>query len=232
MNETKVHWGQLGSIVIGLLSLSLVTVLILKKGDETTNIKLATYSVTASKNQADASFPDKLLYQNKQYGFRLWLPQTWRDYRVFQLGIDDRQEEIVSISLPVERYRDVLVQPNDLRDKGVFVVGIRIVGRDSVEKKREQCREYQSSRERYRETMLGTERVLAIDGEEQDMIDACLSLYDPATTNPVIQGQYLGKNTSFYFFRVALDSFDNGFREVPADLEQEIDEVYQSFRQE
>lgn len=232
MNETKIHWGQLGAIVVGLLGLSLVTVLILKKGDETTNIWLATNSATTATNQEEDSFSDKLLYRNQQHGFRFWLPQSWHDYRVFQLDDSNREERLVGISLPVDHYRDVLIKPNEVQEKGVFVIGVRIVARDYVEKERERCRPYQSSLERYQETLLVKEKVFAADGAEQDMIDACLSLYDPASVNPVIQDQYLGKNEKSYFFRVALEAFDNGFRQVPAELKEQIDEVYQTFQAE
>lgn len=233
MNETKIHWGQLGIIIIGLLSLSLVTILILKKGDETTNILLSAFSVTtpSDRNTAYAD-PHTFVYRNEEYNFALKLPKAWNDYRIFYLDAREQGEAIISVSLPVEKYQDVLVRPDDLGDKGVFAVGVRVVMRDSVQKEKERCSQYKSSIEQYQQTMAEGKSFVAANGQEQNTMDACLSLYDPESQNQAIRSQYLGMNDVAYFFRVPLEAFDNGFTEVPGGLKQEIEGVYLSFRSE
>lgn len=232
MDETKIHWGQLGIIVIGLLSLSLVTMLILKKGDETTNVLLSAFSVTTPSKQLTPLDPEALIYRNDEYHFLLGLPKSWSDYRVFELDVSEQGEKIVSMSLPVERYRTMLKDSRGFEKRGVFVAGVRVVMRDSVQKAREQCSQYTSSIEEYQRAMAERKTFVAANDQEQNMIDVCLYLYDPESKNQAIRSLYLGMSDTAYFFRVPLEAFDNGFTEVPGELKQEIEGVYQSFRQE
>ena len=44
------------------------------------------------------------------------------------------------------------------------------------------------------------------------------------------KAHYLGTNDQYAFYKVSLDAFENNFRQMPVDLEKEIEEIYQSFQ--
>lgn len=44
------------------------------------------------------------------------------------------------------------------------------------------------------------------------------------------KAHYLGTNDQYAFYKISLDAFENGFRQMPVDLEKEVEEIYQSFQ--
>jgi hypothetical protein len=186
MNEMSINWQRLGVVVIGLLSLALMAMLILKYGDDNQTLQLSVMYPPVVKVQAEqrVPHPDRLLYENDTLGFSLELPKSWTGYKTLQLGESGEYEQLISVSLPVERYRENLVAPKELTN-GVMLVGVRAISREYLK--------------------MG-------EGVLQN------------------KAHYLGTNDQYVFYKVSLDAFENGFREMPVDLEKEIEEIYQSFQ--
>lgn len=180
----------------------------------------------------DALMSDEpIRYVNEEHRFSLMLPRSWDGYQVSAVSNAESEGAVVMIGLPVERYRSLLEQPDDLK-QGVMAAGIRIFSKESVMEERELCQEAQETIDRYQVAMSqGTELVLSAD--EAALVDDCLLLYDPEfPASPAIKEAYLGESDAAYFFRVPLAEFDNGFREMPEGLEGETAAVYQSFKVE
>lgn len=228
MNEMSVNWRRVGVIVIGLLSLTLVAMLILQLGGER-NADRPLVSLTAARASKPVHNPDRLMYENKELGFSLELPQSWEGYKVLSLDSPAYGENIVSISLPVERYKKDLLAPRDLAN-GVMLVGVRVVSREYVTKEHAFCAGQQALLDRYKKAE-ETSGTFTSEGNEWDIIYRCLAIYDPEANTPEgAEKQYLGRNGTSYFYLVPLDTFDNGFKKTPEGLTKEITSVYQSFQ--
>lgn len=229
MNEMSINWKRLGVVSFGLFSLILLTILIFRYSDLMLAIRNQPIRplMTQLQDKSDSSHPQSLQYKHAELQFSLELPLTWEGYKVFLLSASDYGEDVVSISLPVERYRDDLLQPRDLK-RGVMLVGVRAVSRDYVKREQEKCKEQQALLDRYL-TSQAKEESWTGSGKEQALIDHCLSLGDPKTGKRVDQ-TYLGSSAKHFFYRIPLEHFDNGFKVVPKDLESEIESVYKSFK--
>lgn len=183
----------------------------------------------AGQSARQGAQPAALHYTNSEYGFSLDLPEAWQGYQVSVVSDPESDGAVVMFGLPVERYRSELEAPEDLK-QGVMVAGVRIFTKAYIHEERALCQEAQELVDRY-QVALSQGVDLALSEDEQATADDCLSLYDPEfSTNPAVKETFLGDNDTFYFFRIRLTEFDNGFKVTPDALSGEAETVYRSFK--
>lgn len=229
MFEISVSWKRIGPVIIGLVTLACFAYYLLQYPhgyDYGTH-----HSGHQLSNKATPPAPQAGRYINQGERFSLDLPVSWEGYRILQTEVPDYGEEIFSVSLPVEKFQGNLEAPKDLKE-GVMLVGVRVVSKDYIQQERKRCTSSANAAllQRTKEAT-GRGETTTLTAEDSRTVDVCSSLSDPESTlSSIGTVNYLGDNARYYFYQVPLEAFDNGFKQVPAELTREIEGVYQSFQ--
>lgn len=231
MNEISLSWKRMGPIIIGLVTLACFAYYLLQYSRSHDQLITTKEPGNQLSSKTVPPAPQAGRYINQEERFALDLPKSWEGYRILQTEVPDYGETIFSVSLPVEKFRGNLEAPKDL-NHGVMLIGIRVISKEYIEKERKRCMSAPNMA-LIQKTERATKRgeVSTLTAEDSRTVDTCLSLSDPESTlSATGTVNYLGSNTTHYFYQVPLEAFDNGFKQVPAELTQEIGAVYQSFQ--